>query len=114
MDMKRVYLILAIVGFIVPNVLVLAESLESGNILLWTNLGATFGDMFDNRISTIFMIDLLFAVLVFFYWTFNESKLVGKNKMWITWLLTMLFGLAGGLPLFLYFREGAKLQQRNN
>lgn len=106
--MKKVYLTLAIVGFIAPNILVLAETLETGNILLWTDLTATFSGMFQNRISTIFMIDLLFAVLVFFYWTYNESKSIGKNKMWTTWVLTMLFGLAGGLPLFLYYREDAK------
>lgn len=106
--MKRIYLILAIIGFVAPNILVLAETLDNGNILLWTDLGATFSGMFDNRISTIFMIDLLFAVLVFFIWTFNESRIIGTKKMWTTWLLTLLFGLAGGLPLFLYFRENAK------
>lgn len=106
--MKKVYLILAIAGFIAPNILVVAETLETGNILLWTHLGTTFKAMFDNRISTIFMIDLLFAVLVFFIWTYNESKSMGRNKMWTTWVLTMLFGFAGGLPLFLYYREDAK------
>ena len=106
--MKNIYFILAIIGFIAPNILVLAETIENSNILLWTNLSATFAGMFDNRISTIFMIDLHFAVLVFFYWTFTESELIGRKKMWTTWILTLLFGLAGGLPLFLYFREGAK------
>ena len=107
--MKRIYLILAITGFVAPNILVLAETLDNGNILLWTDLSATFSGMFENRISTIFMIDLLFAVLVFFIWTFNESKIIGIKKMWTTWILTLLLGLAGGLPLFLYFREDAKL-----
>ena len=103
--MKRVYLILAIIGFILPNYLVLLESFETGNIMLYGDIPATFKGMFANRISTIFMIDLLFAVLVFFIWSYQESKKKGiKNIYWI-WLATMLLGLAGGLPLFLYYRE---------
>lgn len=104
-SMKKIYLALAIIGFIAPNILVFAETLETGNILLYTNPAATMSGMFDNRISTIFMIDLLFAVIVFFYWTYQESGKTGRKKMWLTWILTLLFGLAGGLPLFLYFRE---------
>ena len=106
--MKTLYLILAILGFIAPNVLVVIETVENGNILLWTDMAATLEGMFANRISTIFMIDLFIAVLVFFVWTYNEKKLVGINKVWTTWVLTLLFGIAGGLPLFLYYREKAK------
>lgn len=104
--MKRIYLLLALIGFIAPNVLVVAESVESGNILLWTHISDTFSAMFTNRISTIFMIDLLFALVVFFIWSFSQKALVGTKKIFTTWILTLLFGLAGGLPLFLYFREG--------
>ena len=67
MFMKNTYLILAILGFIAPSVLVLLESVETGNILLYTNPLATINGMFANRISSIFMIDLLFAVVVFFF-----------------------------------------------
>ena len=106
--MRITFLILAIIGFILPNILVFAESLESGNILLWTNPVATFGDMFANRISTIFAIDLLFAVVVFFYWTWTEMSVVGRKKLMTTWILTLLLGLAGGFPLFLYYRTVSK------
>lgn len=106
--MKNSYLVLAILGFIAPNVLVVIESVENKNILLWTNMAQTLEGMFANRIATIFMIDLLFAVLVFFIWTYTEKKRVGMNKVWLTWILTLLFGIAGGLPLFLYYREKAK------
>lgn len=36
--MQRIYLILAILGFIAPNILVAIESFETGNILLWVHL----------------------------------------------------------------------------
>jgi len=103
--MKKIYLTLAIIGFISPSILVSMESLETGNILLYANPIATIEGMFANRISTIFMIDLLFAVFVFFIWSYSEKKKYGIKNVGIVWLLTMLLGLAGGFPLFLYLKE---------
>ena len=103
--MKNLYLLLAIIGFIAPTILVTLESVETGNVLLYANPIATIDGMFANRISSIFMIDLLFTVLVFFTWSFSETKKYEIKNIWIVWLLTMLFGLAGGFPLFLYLKE---------
>jgi len=66
---------------------------------------ATMNQMFANRISTIFGIDLLFAVVVFFIWIYSERERIGVKKLGFVWALTMLFGLALGFPLYLYFRE---------
>jgi hypothetical protein len=103
--MKTIYLLLSAVGFIVPTIFVSIESFETGNILLYTNPLATINGMFANRISTIFMIDLLMVVMVFFIWSYSESKKYEIKRIGVVWLLTMLFGLAGGLPLFLYLKE---------
>ena len=106
--MKSTYLVLAILGFIAPNILVLMESMETGNILLYADIAATISSMFANRISTIFSIDLLVAVMVFFVWSFYDSKELNLKNTWQVWLLTMLFGLAGAFPYYLYRREQAK------
>ncbi len=103
--MKKVYLSLSIVGFILPTIFVVMESIDTGNILLYTNPLATAQGMFANRISTIFGIDLLFGTFVFFIWSYQESKRLKLKNIWVVWLLTMLFGLAGGFPFFLYLRE---------
>jgi hypothetical protein len=103
--MKKVYLLLTIIGFILPSIFVFMESVETGNILLYADPITTFESMFANRISGIFALDLLFAVLVFFIWSFAESKKLGMKGIGWIWLLTMLLGLAGGFPLFLYRRE---------
>ena len=105
MNRTILYRILAIVGFIAPNILVLVESLDTGNILLYTDLVATFNAMFANRISSIFAIDLLFAVLVFFIWIFGEKDKLSRGRITTVCLLTLLLGLAGGFPLYLYYRE---------
>ena len=103
--MKRIYLILSLIGFVLPNIFVMQVSIDSGNILLYTNPLATIAGMFANRISTIFMIDLLFAVLVFFLWTYYENKKQKIKGLPLVWAATMLFGLAGAFPLFLYLKE---------
>jgi hypothetical protein len=33
--MKNLYLLLAVIGFIVPNIFVAIESVETGNVLFW-------------------------------------------------------------------------------
>ena len=103
--MRKVYLILAILGFLAPNVLTLLETIENKNILLWTKPDETITALFINRISTIFAIDLFWAVLVFFIWLIIEGKKSGMKNTWKYILLTMLFGLAGTFPLFLWTRE---------
>ncbi|NJN42345.1 MAG: DUF2834 domain-containing protein [Flammeovirgaceae bacterium] len=40
-----------------------------------------------------------------FYWTYNEAKKYQLKNVWQIWVLTLLFGMAGTLPLFLYWRE---------
>jgi hypothetical protein len=103
--MKKFYLFLAIIGFIAPNILVYMVSVETGNILLWMNPTATVAGMFANRISAAFIIDLLIVVFVFFIWSHTEATRYGIKHIWVIWLLTMLFGMAGSFPLFLYFIE---------
>ncbi len=106
--MKRLYLVLAVIGFVLPNYFVLLESIETGNILLYADPVATFSSMFANRIASIFAIDLLFGVVVFMLWTHYEARSTGVSKVWRVWIATMLFGFACGLPLFLWLRERAK------
>lgn len=103
--MKAIYALLAIIGFITPNILVAIESFETGNILLWLNPMATVNGMFANRIAAAFVLDLLCVVLATLAWMYAESKRLGMKSYWMYVVLTLLFGLAGPLPLFLYKRE---------
>ncbi len=102
---KNTLLVLTVLGFIAPNILVTKVSIETGNILLWLNPSATISGMFGNNISTAFIIDLLFVVAVFFMWTYHEAKRYNIKKVWQIWVLTMVFGIAGTFPLFLYWIE---------
>lgn len=103
--MKNIYLAMAILGFILPNIFVAKVSLETGNILLWTDIPTTFKSMFANNIAAAFMTDLLYVVLVFLFWSYQEAKEHHISKYWWTWVLTFVFGIAGGFPLFLYLKQ---------
>ncbi|MEN8788818.1 MAG: DUF2834 domain-containing protein [Flavobacteriaceae bacterium] len=105
--MRKIYLALTVLGFALPNYFVIKESLASGNIMFWSDLAATFSGMFANNYATAFSVDLLWVVLVFFLWSYHQSVKHGIGKIWLIWLITMLFGLAGGFPLFLYIKERA-------
>ena len=103
--MRKLYLILAVLGYLAPNLLMLLETIENKNILLWTKPSETITALFVNRISTIFAIDLLFAVFVFFIWLMIEGKRLNMRNTWKYIVFTLLFGLAGTFPLFLWARE---------
>lgn len=105
---KNLLLALSIAGFIVPNILVYKVSIETGNVLLWLNPTATIAGMYANDISTAFVLDLLCVVTVFFVWTYQEAKRYKTGRLVLLWTLTMLFGMAGPFPLFLYWIEKSR------
>src|SRR3954464_2572504 len=103
--MERLYLILAVVGFVVPNTVTLIESVQTGNILFWADPGRTTTELFVNRTSTAFALDLLATAVVALIWMTREAARVGIERVWRFWVVTLLFGLGGIFPLFLYVRE---------
>lgn len=103
--MDRIYLALAAVGYLLPGVPMLLETIQEGNILFWTDPARTTAGLFATRISTAFALDLLVVVAVAFLWMWQEALRVGIRRVWLFWVLALLFGLGGTLPLFLYVRE---------
>ena len=103
--MKRLYLALTVIGYLASNWFVALVSLRTGNLLLWTRPLETMAGMFANPIASAFAIDLLLAALVACIWFYSEGRRLGMRRIPAYWLLTLAFGLAGTLPLFLYHRE---------
>lgn len=103
--MQGLYLTLAVIGYLAPGVPMAIESVRSGNLLFWTDPQRTTAELFANLTSTAFALDLAAVVVVALIWMTREARRVGVGRVWAYWLLTMLFGLGGTLPLFLYMRE---------
>ena len=112
MSTRRLYLGLAVIGYLAPNTFTLLESLETGNILFWTNPALTTSELFVNRTTTAFALDLFIAAAAALIWLTLEARRIGRKQVWRFWALTLLFGLAGTLPLFLYTREGLLSAER--
>src|SRR5215210_4886457 len=103
--LKRLYAVLSVAGYVSANWFVLRVSIDTGNVLLWTRPLETMTGMFANRIATAFAVDLLMTALVACIWFHVEGTRLGMRRVWTYWLLTLAFGLAGTLPLFLLHRE---------
>jgi hypothetical protein len=104
--MQRVYLVLAALGYLAAGVPMLLESARSGNLLFWTDPARTTGELFANLTSTAFALDLFTVVAAALVWITREAQRLGIPRVWAFWALTLVFGLGGTLPLFLYVREG--------
>ena len=103
--MKTNFILLTVIGTLLPNIFVVRETLESGNFLLYRDPVATFNGMFANNISSAFAIDLLFVLVLFLVWSYHESLKMKFKGYWWIWIYTFGLGIAGGLPLFLFYRE---------
>ena len=110
--MEHVYFGLAVIGYILPGVPMVMESVQTGNVGFWLQPGRTIAELFVNRTSTAFALDLLGTVVVALIWMTHESRRLGMRAVWVFWLLTSTFGLAGTLPLFLALRERALARRR--
>lgn len=110
--MKKQYLILTIIGTILPNIFVVIESMDSGNYLFYTDIPATFMGLFANNYSSAFVVDLLFIVVLFLIWTYKQAKRYNMKNIYLVWIYTFALGIAGGLPLFLYLKEKHLLNEQ--
>jgi hypothetical protein len=104
-SMRRVYLALAVIGYLATAIPMFLEAQRSGNWMFWTNPQLTIAELFANLTSTSFALDLFAVVVTALVWMTRESRRVGLTRAWRFWVLTFAFGLGGTLPLFLYFRE---------
>jgi hypothetical protein len=99
-DMGRIYLLVAMVGGIVPW-WALCGFLQQAEPTPARFLAA----MFVNPVAAAVSLDLLISALLFLLWVYVEGLRLGMARLWWYLPATFLVGLSFGLPLFLYFRN---------
>ncbi|MGD1889550.1 MAG: DUF2834 domain-containing protein [Cyclobacteriaceae bacterium] len=100
MNVKNAYLIVAILGTVLPYYELFQFIGEEG----WSVVG--FGEaLFVNHASSMGAIDLLISSLVFLIFVEYEGRKLGMRHRWVYIVVNLLIGLSAGLPLFLYVRE---------
>ncbi|HJQ12407.1 MAG TPA: DUF2834 domain-containing protein [Gemmatimonadaceae bacterium] len=103
--MSRIYLLLAVLGYGVSVPPMILEGMRSGNVLFWAKPQLTISELFANLTSTAFGLDAMAVAIVILVFVTREARRMRIPRVWIYWVLTLLFGVAGTLPLFLAVRE---------
>ena len=101
MKQKSIYLFLCILGFAVPYSAFLPWVAEHGGI----PLRLFVQELFANRISAFFGLDVLVSAIVLLRFAAVESARGRIANRWMVLVATLLVGVSLGLPLFLYLRE---------
>lgn len=97
--MKKVYLILAVVGAIVPYIF-FANFIQLYGFDLPKFVELAFG----NAAAGGFSADLCIATLLFWVFLFHQQR-KGGPKPWLFIILTLTIGLTCALGVYLYVRE---------
>lgn len=97
--MSLVYLLLSIVGFVLPYSQLIPFMADNG-----FDLPLFWSQLYANQISSTFAFDLLISSLVFWVFVFREGKKIQLKSLWIYPVLNLIVGLSFALPVFLLMR----------
>ncbi len=100
MPRKTLYLVLFIAGVAVPMSAFLPWLAAHGmDIRLFAQ------ELFANRISTFFALDLLLTAICVLHLALQERRRL--RFWWVPAVVTVLIGVSAGLPLLLYLRASS-------
>ena len=100
MKLKTIYLFLCIVGFALPYWQFIPWVAQHG-----LNLRLVLQELFANRISTFFGLDVIISSVVLLVFMRMESSRLKIRGRWLPVLAVFTVGVSLALPLFLYLRE---------
>ena len=98
--MKIIYLILCLLGFVLPYSQFIPFILENG-----LELKLFFQELFANQISSFFAMDILVSSLVLWTFVFWEGSQLKMRNLWVYLVANLLIGVSFALPLFLLMRS---------
>ena len=100
MKPKSVYLALCVLGTVLPYSQFLPFLREHG-----LDLRLFVEQLFANRISAFFALDVIVSALVLWVLVLVEGRRAGVRHIWAPIAASLAVGVSLGLPLFLYQRE---------
>ncbi len=98
--MKRLYLIAAILGTILPLSQFIPFLMAHG-----LDLPLFFEQLFQNHVSGLFGMDVIVSSLVLWLFVFSEGRRRRMSNLWLYVVCNLAVGVSLALPLFLFFRE---------
>jgi hypothetical protein len=107
MQSKTLYLGLCIAGTVLPYSQFIPFLREHG-----LDLRLFFEQLFSNRISSFFGLDVIVSSVVLWVLVLTEGRRIGVKHLWSPIVANLIVGVSLGLPLFLYLREKVLANQR--
>ena len=98
--LKTIYLILCILGTVLPYSQFVPFLLEHG-----LDVNLFLEQLFSNRISAFFGMDVIVSSLVLWVFVYWEGSRLKMQNLWIYIASNLLVGVSLGLPLFLLMRQ---------
>jgi hypothetical protein len=98
--LKTVYLILCILGIVLPYSQFVPWLMANG-----LQISLFLQQLFANRIAAFFGMDVLVSAVALLVFARAESSRLGARARWITLVAVLTVGVSLGLPLLLYMRE---------
>ena len=100
MKARHFYLVCCVLGLLLPCSQFVPWLLEHGlNVTLFCR------ELFANRISSFFAMDVIISAIVLLWFIQSEGKRLRVRLLWLPTIGTLIVGVSFGLPLFLFLRQ---------
>jgi hypothetical protein len=100
MKTRHFYLVCCVLGLLLPYSQFVLWLLEHG-----LNVTLFFRELFANRISTFFAMDVIISAIVLIWFIQSEGKRLRVRLLWLPTIGTLIVGVSFGFPLFLFLRQ---------
>ena len=100
MKARHFYLVCSVLGLVLPYSQFVPWLLEHG-----LNVTLFFRELFANRISAFFVMDVIVSAIVLIWFIQTEGKRLRVRLLWLPTIGTLIVGVSFGLPLFLFLRQ---------
>jgi hypothetical protein len=100
MRLKTTYIVLCLFGLVLPYSQFIPWLAEHG-----LNVNLFLSELFENRISAFFAIDVLLSAVVLVVFINSENARACGLGNWLPIIALLSVGVCLALPLFLYLRE---------
>src|ERR1700736_2145065 len=101
MKLRHLYLAFCLLGLVLPYWQFIPWIMEHHAL----NMPLFIRDLFANRISAFFALDVIVSAVVLIVFIQIEGRRLGMRALWLPIIGVLLVGVSLGLPLFLYLRQ---------
>jgi len=101
MKLRYLYFAFCLLGLLLPYSQFVPWMMEHHGL----NVPLFIRDLFANRISAFFAMDVIVSAVALISFVQIEGKRLAMRTLWLPMICVFLVGVSLGLPLFLYLRQ---------